>query len=87
MDFRQSQNKQMIVKGIIGSITKTIRQKISNQDSVIIVDTPPVRSGNLVLRIITNKTIINIRTISAAFRAYLRNIDSFMSSCNSNIKK
>ena len=76
----------MMGKLILDSIRKTARQKITNQDRVISVGTPPVRSGNLILKLIMNKIIINIRATSVVFRSDRSNLDSFMSSCNSNIE-
>ena len=39
-EVRQSQNNQMMVKIILDSISKTVRQKITNQEAVISVGTP-----------------------------------------------
>ena len=76
----------MIVKVILDSISKTVRQKITNQEGVISVGTPLVRSSNLILKLIMNKAIIDTRVTSVAFIPDHRNLDSFMSSCNSNIE-
>ena len=76
----------MMVKLILYSINKIVRQKITNQEGAILVGTPPVRSINLILKLIMNKTIIDTRAASAVFRSDLSNFDSFMSSCNSNIE-
>ena len=75
---RQSQNNKMIVKVILDSINKTVRQKITNQEGVLSVGNPLVRSSNLILKLIMNKTIIGTRATSAAFRSDLSNLDSFM---------
>ena len=76
----------MMVKVSLDSIIKNVRQKITNQEAIISVGNPPVRSGNLILKLIMNKTIIDTRATSAAFRSDLSNLGSFMSSCNSNIE-
>ena len=85
-DCRQSQNNQMMVNLILDSICKIVRQNITNQEGAISVGTPPVRSINLILKLIINKTIIDTRATPLAFRSDLSNLDSFMSSCNSNIE-
>ena len=82
----QPQNNQMMVMLILDSIRKKVRQNIKNQEGSISVDTPPVRSVTLILKLIMNKTIIDTRNISEAFRSDLSNLDSFISSCNSNIE-
>ena len=76
----------MMAKIILDSISKTVRQKITNQEGFISVGNPLVRSGNLILKLIMNKTIIDTRATSVAFRSDLSNLDSFMSSRNSNIE-
>ena len=76
----------MMVKVVLDSISKTLRQKITNQEVVISVGTPLVRSCNLILKSIMNKNVTETRATSAVFRSDLSNLDSFMSSCNSNIE-
>ena len=76
----------MMVKVILDSISKNVRQKITNQEVVISVGNPLVRSGSLILNLIMNKTIIDTRAISAAFISDLSNLNSFMSNCNSDIE-
>ena len=76
----------MMVRLILDSITRAVRQKLTNQESIITVGTPPVRSGKLILKLIMNKTIISTKTTSASFRADFINLESLMSSCNSNIE-
>ena len=44
-----------------------------------------MRYANLILKLIMNKTIIDTRAISA-FKSNLSSLNSFMSSCNSNIE-
>ena len=84
-ECRQYQNDQMMVKTILDHISKKVRPKITNQEEVILVGTPLVRLGSLILKLIMNKTIIDTRATSAAFGSDLSNLDSFMSSYNSNI--
>ena len=79
-EYRQSQNNQMMVKVILDSISKTVRQKITNQEGFITVGTSLIRSGNLILKFIMNKTINDTRATSAALRSDLSNLYSFMSS-------
>ena len=81
---RQSQNNQMFVKLIIESITTKVRQKISNEEQTISIN--GVRVGALIFKLIMNKTIIDTRATSAAFRRDLSNLDIFMATCNSNIE-
>ena len=85
-ECRKSRYNQMMVKLILDSISKTVRNKITNQKGAISVGTPLVRSGNLILKLIMNKIIIAKRATSVAFRSDLSNLDSLISSCNSNIE-
>ena len=72
----------MMVKVVLESISKTVRQNITNQEEVITVDTIPVLSVNFILKRIINKTIIDTRATSVAFRSDLRHVDTFMASYN-----
>ena len=83
---KKSQKNQMMVKVILDSISKNVRHKITNKKTVISVGNSLVRSGNIILKIIMSKTIIDTRATSAAFIYDLGNLDFFMSSCNSNIE-
>ena len=76
----------MMVKVIIDSITKIVRQKLTNQESSITFGAPPLRSVNLILKLIMNNTIIDTRVTSTAFRVDLSNLDSSLSSYSSNIE-
>ena len=63
-----------------------VRQNTTNQEGSISVITHPVRSVNLISKLIMIKTIINTRAASVVLRSDLSNLDSFISSCNFNIK-
>ena len=56
----------MFVKLNIESITTKVCQKISNEEHIISINS--VRVGDLIFKLIMNKTIINTRATSAAFR-------------------
>ena len=83
---KQSQNKQMMVKLFLDSIRQIVRQQITNQEGSISVGTPPVKSVNINLKLIMNKTIIDTRTTLVAVKSDLSSLNSFISSCNSNIE-
>ena len=84
---RASQNNKMLVKVILDSVSKQVRQKITNQENIISAGTPPTRCAALIFKLIMNKTIIDTRATSAAFRRELMNLDVYMVSSNSNIEK
>ena len=75
-----------MVEVILDFMSKTVRQQITNQEVATSVGTPPVISGNIILKLIMTKTITDTRATSASFRSDLSNLDSFVSSCNSNIE-
>ena len=70
----------MRVELILDLISKTVRHKITNQEGTTSVGTPLVRYVDLILKLIMNKKTIDTKATSSAFRSYIKNLDSFMSS-------
>ena len=83
-DGRQSQNNQTLLKLITKSTSPKFRHNIKNEEASCTVGT--VHITTLMLKLITNKTIINTRATAAAFRRDLSNLDIYMATCNSNIE-
>ena len=61
IEGKQFQNNQMMIKVVLDSISKNVRQNITNQEAVISAGNPLVNSGNLILKLIMNKTIIDTK--------------------------
>ena len=54
-ECRKFQNNQMMVKVVLDSISKKVRKEVTNQEGVISVGTPLIRTGNLILKLIMKK--------------------------------
>ena len=84
IDGRKAQNNLLLYRAIIESISARLRQKLTSEDVAFTIN--GIVIATLFFKLIMNKTIIDTRATSAAFRRDLANLDVYMATCNSNIE-